>query len=906
MTALKKFLLASVMVIAPGGVMAQETAPPAPASGTAAPSSAAPAGAATTGQQPATKEGLPEVEVIQQQPKPQQPAQPVQEAAPKPKPKPAPVYVEEPAPKPKKVVKKAAPPPPAPEPAIEPEPAPDAPVEEAAPADPNPIYGAARSTGAAQRAQNGPVSPVNPTSILPGDLQGFSSAGTRIDSYQIDEFHPRTTNDVFNRVPGVHVVNDDGNARHGGIGIRGSPPRRGRKILAMEDGAPINMSLWIDPSIHYTPPMDRVESVEVLRGAVVSYGPNNNHGVVNFRNLSPFGKNEVEIGAEVGSTNSSGGPFTDEDGETFGSIAEEGWNNTQHFHFRQGFGNVGTVFSFSRAEVDGAWDNERLRYNDFYGAIGWKGVDQDLKFSAVYFRQRDNYDEANFTGDEDGAPGNAEDTFFKYIQHCKTCYNPGSRFNTYNADVVRLQLQHDWFLNDDTTLTSRIYAQHHRRDRYQNFQGEDPSAAEDPGLLPVIDGDDIFLPEGNMLGRLRTYRHLGVESRVEFANQPLFGGGTRQDIQMGARYEWHDFTNKNFFGASGQVLEDGDEDGVTVFNRDTYAGAFSAYLQSTLHLTTNFNVTPGVRLDHYKVTRKTFDLTEEEGEAEEGDPVDCNAALGVADCFEIEGYRPDDYTESFNRTHVSPSISFAYEGLYRSTVYGGYHRGLTMHVLREEDFPAGKEVGDNFQLGIRSTAIKGVTFDLAGFHSRIEDFQIKGATSNADGNNIFANADVVEIDGFEVYGRLDIKPFIGGPLNPFFEANYTRSHAVIEKAEDPETGESFAGNLVPEVPPHFLYLTAGLEHADGWDMSVSGSYRGDFFTDVENTPYGGDAEGEDGEVPSVWLLDARASVKLGDTGARLFVHGTNLLDELYISDREDGIKPGQGRTVMGGFKWKFE
>jgi len=50
---------------------------------------------------------------------------------------------------------------------------------------------------------------------------------------------------------------------------------------------------------------------------------------------------------------------------------------------------------------------------------------------------------------------------------------------------------------------------------------------------------------------------------------------------------------------------------------------------------------------------------------------------------------------------------------------------------------------------------------------------------------------------------------------------------------------------------------------------------------------------------------ARANLRLGDTGASVFISGENLTNELYISDREDGIKPGQGRTIWGGFKYKF-
>ena len=55
----------------------------------------------------------------------------------------------------------------------------------------------------------------------------------------------------------------------------------------------------------------------------------------------------------------------------------------------------------------------------------------------------------------------------------------------------------------------------------------------------------------------------------------------------------------------------------------------------------------------------------------------------------------------------------------------------------------------------------------------------------------------------------------------------------------------------------------------------------------------------------MWLLSARFNLDLGDTGASVFVSGDNLLDELYITDREDGMKPGLGRTIWTGFAYKF-
>lgn len=823
---------------------------------------------------------------------------PVEVVQPKPKPKP----------KPKPVV--AAPPPPPRPTSIEPEADLPSEITEPVPG----YYGPPGGVGNFKRSQDSAQSPIVPLDgILPGNLEDFAGSGNRVTRQQIDEQEPLTTNDILQRVPGVSIINDDGLGRHGGIGIQGSPARRSRKILVMEDGRSINMSLWLDPSTHYVPPPDRIESVEVLKGTVV-YGPNNNHGVVNFRNLQPFGPNETVISG-------SGG---------LGGYEGSMW----HAHTRQSVNangrKWGTVLSYSGANAEGAWDTERLRYNDFYTALGWAGVKSDITLSAVYFRQRDNYDEANFeleVEDDEPAPpsGEVERLFFQDIKHCKTCFNPGSVFNTYNADVVLLQGVYNYYLNADTTFSARVYDQYHRRDRYQNFEGADPRDAE-TDFSPEIIGDEVFIPEGVMLGRLRTYEHIGTDLRAEFANRPFLFGLT-QDIQTGARYEHHTFSNRNFFGSQGEILKDGDSRGVTVFDRDSEADAFSAFVQTSIPVTPTIDIVPGMRLEHYRISRKTKALSEEEGEGEEEEV--CEAPDGSElfdgeECVEFE-VDTDPFNEAFTRTQVLPGIAFSWgfgrknvpvdwgsKSLrdapkrpdYYTTLYGGYWRGLTMGVLREAAFPPDDELGDNYQLGLRSTALKGVTLDVAGFHKDIVNYQVKGAATDAAGNNIYSNLDEVEINGVEIYSRFDTRPFTGWSLNPYAETSYTLQDSVIAAGLDDE-GVSIVGNYVPEVPREVAYLTAGIESTAGWNASVSWIYRGAFFTDEQNTPFGGDPSGEDGEVPSVWLLAARVNYTIPNTDAVLFVSGENLTDELYITDREDGIKPGIGRTIMAGAKVKW-
>lgn len=711
------------------------------------------------------------------------------------------------------------------------------------------------------------LSPINPaTGILPADIQDYVGAGTRVTSEAIDAQRPKDNHEILTRVPGVMVVNDDGMSRHSGIGVRGSPIRRSRKVLVLEDGQSINMSSYLDPSTHYTPPTDRVEAVEVVRGYNIPFAPLTNHGVINFQNLNPFGAEETVISASIGTTEG----------------VKRDVNNTRHVHTRQHAGNVGAVISYSGSESGGAWDNEVLRYNDFYGALGWRGIDQDLTVSGVYFRQRDDYDEDNFEG--------TEADFFANGRRKSGNDDIGdgaTDVNSYAADYFRLQVAHNWYIDENTTLSTRLYGQDHERNRYSARE-----ALNDPDF--------------HMRGRNRHYSVYGVDSRVEFANVPLFNGLT-QDIQAGVSYERHWFRNCTAFGDVGQILKDG-TDGSCFANEpdgdpDTgrlekfESDAYTAFVQSAMHLTQDFTLTPGIRFVHYDVDRNGVFVG--------------NPPVTVEEAGDIPG------RESSSFDHVLPGVAFSWQALNRTNVYGAYQRGFTPSVARGEFFPLPEEVGDNYQIGVRTTAVKGVTLDMAYFHSRIDDYQIKEAfTAENTGANVFGTVDEVEINGFEIYGRLDSRPFTGGPWNFFGEATYTFADSIIAKGTDlgedglpggagDDADTVLNGNYLPEVPRHFAYLTVGVQHQAGWDASVSWTYIGEFYTDTLNTPFGGDDEGVTGVVPDIWLLSARANYTLPGTNTTLFVAGQNLTDEFYIADRADGMKPGIGRTLWAGFKWQF-
>lgn len=736
-----------------------------------------------------------------------------------------------------------------------PQPPPSAPAaqpvyadEEPAPALDNSPYGAAASGGAAERAESGPLAPVSAKSIVPGDLQNAQGSASRITTQQLEEQRPATAHEALARVPGVVTVTDDGFGRHSGIGVRGSPFRRSRKVLVMEDGVPINFSTYLDSSTHYTPPIERIESVEVFRGPIVNYGPLNNHGVINFRNLSPFGESETVIKAGIGTTKGS----------------DRDVNNFRHVHTRQNLGNVGIVASYSGADAGGAWDVEDLGYNDFYGAIGFRGSRQDLTISGGYFRQRDTYDEDNFGGTvaefnryrRNKVRGAADGMFA-----APCCYD----LSEYGADYYRLQVAHNLYIDENTTISTRLYGNDHDRAR---FYGAEP---DDEDGIPEYTRDNIY-----MEGRDRRYRNYGADSRIEIANLPLFGG-LSHTLQAGIRYEEHFFTNQNRFNFNnpGQVIDfdnRGEKDGAA---QKLEAQSFAAFVQSAIKVTPSLTVTPGVRLETY----------------------------------EIEFRDPDEFSGSADYDRVLPMISFAWEAAPRTTFYGGYHRGLTPHIVRDllesdaDRFIApDEEIGDNFEIGVRTTAIRGVTLDMAYFHNRIDNYQFGEAFQTDGGDRVFTSLDEVTLNGFEIYSRLDSVAYTGGPWNFFGEAVYTYVDGEIEKGID-DDGNDVSGNRVPESIKHFANLTVGVEYKRLWDASVSWTHRGEYYTDAINTGFSPDAE--DGKVDSVWLLSARANYHFSDQ-LTLWASGQNLTDEFYVSDRSDGAKPGVGRTLWAGFTLKFD
>ncbi len=208
--------------------------------------------------------------------------------------------------------------------------------------------------------------------------------------------------------------------RRAGIGFHGAPARRSRKTLLLEDGVPINATSYIDPSAHYTPPPERLESVDLLKGAGhVLHGPLNNHGIINFINKRPTLTPETT--AELG-------------------IGQDPDSFKRHLMHTRTNGPVGLVFAYtvwmrtapSMWRIPSSTTSSRVST----GSCSYHA----LSFSGTYFRERSNYDKSNRTAIEFALAPRTKLRRF------------GQEFNTIAVDHWKFAVSHDGQITDNLSI----------------------------------------------------------------------------------------------------------------------------------------------------------------------------------------------------------------------------------------------------------------------------------------------------------------------------------------------------------------------------------------------------------------------------------------------------------------------
>ena len=707
------------------------------------------------------------------------------------------------------------------------------------------------------------VDTVEVTGILPEKLESVPGSFNVVDEADLIERRPFSVREALNNVPGINIVGEDAFVLAPNIGIRGLDPRRTSRTLLLEDGMPLFLAPYGDPSAHYSTPLQRVNRIEVVKGSgQILYGPQTIGGMINFV-TKPVPKEGFA-----------------------GSVqATAGNNDFTGLHANVGYGNDrgGIMFDALQNKGDGIRDNHEFDVQEYTVKGQLKLTDrQTLIAKAGYYEEDSNVSETglgeiDYSNDKFQAPSGKNDHF---KQERKT-----------------VQLQHIFQFDDTTKLSTQAYYADTYRTSFR--QTDAPGGFDDAGdnstgvtVLERCPGDDTAT-EANAetcggRHRPRSYQYYGFEPRLDFQHS-LFG--IQSDAVVGFRIHQEDIRRRQYRGndARAQSLsflkanaeQAGIGGSVADFREDIRIDveAKSYYAQNTFYVG-DWSLTPGVRMEDLKI--KTTILQ-----------ADGNAGFG---------------SRTNRQTEVLPGFGVAWNGIANTTVFAGVHKGFAPpRPDRDIDgFSIDNtkpETSVNYELGLRSTFYKGVSFESTFFHTQLDDIVINS------GNGAFVNGGESEQTGFELAGRIDFGTIYNTSHNIYLLGSYTNVFKAEFKKDGLDADDGIIkGDRLPYAPRHIASLSLGYQHPVGLNARVGVDYvsrqEPDTFARVL-PPTDAALSGLSGDIPAYTLLNMSVNFKPVGSKASYFMSGYNLADKEYLASRVDGMAVGRGRQVIAGIRYDF-
>lgn len=673
---------------------------------------------------------------------------------------------------------------------------------------------------------------------------------TYIDKRELNTISPISGNEVLRRSPGVHVVDEEGIGMRVNIGIRGLDPDRSRSVLVLEDGVPVALAPYGEPEMYYTPAIDRMAGVEILKGSgQILYGPQTIGGVVNY--ISPNPPQEQE-----GSVRIQGGQ-----GGYFSGLVNYG--NT--------FGNTGMQVNLLKKRADNV------------GSTSFDITDFNTKFLF-------NLNDKSELGLKLGLYNEVSNS--TYIGLNQVMYDQGGQDFTRLApddqlDVSRysISFSHKYRFSEKVRLNTIAYAYTTTRNwNRQDFTINNTNTPPSNWTGVVwgdrnIPGGAIFMRNGTG-NRNRQFAVGGVEPRLE-VDHKLFN--LKNELTVGTRLLWEQANEQRVNGTkagvkSGNLVEDEVRNGK----------AFSAYVQNKLALSKKVDFNIGVRYENFNyerdIRRRSF------------------AGIGVRDTALVAGNVIQE---------IIPGMGFNYRPAQKLNFFGGVHKGYAPPRTKDAITAVGDvldldaEESWNYELGFRSEMSSWVFMEMTGFFMDFSN-QIIPVAESAGGLGFgVVNAGATRHRGVESAIVFDLSNLFGFSKSKLtYDINAT--YALSTYAADRFIGDvNINGNRTPYAPNWFVNSAMTLETESGFGARLSLNYVGEQFTDELNREIPS-LNGRDGKIDAYTVVDAMLSYDVKKWNSRFNLSVKNLLDERYIANRRpQGIRVGIPRFITAGYEFKF-
>jgi Fe(3+) dicitrate transport protein len=672
-------------------------------------------------------------------------------------------------------------------------------------------------------------------------LRRIPGAASVLTQRELQRTQPLTTNEALRRVPGVYVRDEEGMGLRPNISIRGLDPTRSRRVLLLEDGIPIALNPYSTPEAYYHPLIDRMESIEVIRGSGnIAYGPQTIGGVVNYVTPAPPRRETLSIQGLAG------------DRALFGAQASYG--NT--------VGNAGFLLNFTRRQGDG-FRHMPFEVTDMFGKFVLRlGERSDLTVRLGV------YDE----GSASTYLGLTQSMFETDPTQNPVPYD-WFRVRRYNAALI-----HNFRISDNVRLRTRVYGYITTRDWHRQLYDREPI----PGLAYArivgnqnIPRGAIYLRDANR-NNDRYFEVYGAEPRLQ-ANWRV--GPVRNELDAGVRVLAERALLRVEYGTSqaartGMLDSEEQQDGVAV----------SGFAQNRVYLTRDLQITPGVRVESYHYAR-TIRMEAGRNVFVRGNGNSLALIPGVGASYHLP-VRAVDLT-TFAGMHVGyapPRITSAISG-----------SGLSHQLDAERSL--NYEVGTRFNVGnwLRSEA----ALFAIDFQNEIVPCTMAGGRECTE----YINGGASRYLGFEGMAQVDFGKLAQIPPNIYLMLRYTGVDARFTNGEYAGNFVPYAPphNVMVSAgidhPLGFSAQATWLHVAQHYtDIENTPSAAPDRVV--------GSPDGLVGPIPSYNTLDLTARYTHRRTGLGVSLSVKNALDQVYIATRlPDGIFPAGFRQIMVGLRW---
>lgn len=686
----------------------------------------------------------------------------------------------------------------------------------------------------------------------------LSGAGHTVTMKELDNIQPVSANEVLRSVPGLNVVDEEGLGLRPNIGFRGLDPDRSRYVLVLEDGVPVSLGPYNEPELYYSPSIDRMAGVEVLKGsAAIEQGPRTLAGVVNYRTEDPPPSEQARLSFQ-------GGP-----GGYARFLATYG----------NAFGKFGFRITVLRKQTD-EFGMLRVRMNDITTRVRWIISDRAVAgFKAAMYHETSN---ANYIG--------LTNPMFEKGGNDFTRLAPDDRFLVRRYSVSG---NYSHRFNDRLRTDVLVYAYTTSRDWCR--QDFSYAVLDSMGrmLAPPSDWSGVTWGDTTVSGgaihmrnstgnRLRTYEVAGADIRLKYETGL---GESHHTWTLGFKSigEWAHERRVN-------GTYPGDFSGPTSDEELRPVLGLSGFLSDRISWR-HLEFVPGIRIEHMRYRREIL------RGSYNGMTVD-TSIIGQGELVQL-----------------IPGASLVYRIYDKVRIYGGVHRGFAPPRIKDAisnsgvDVQLDAELSLNYEIGVRAQLDRRTAAEVTAFLLEFGNQVIPvSESSGAGGGAGLVNGGGTRTRGVEWSLQVEELPLnkLGWHLSARATATFTDARFSEDRySGSGESRVNLKGNRLPYAPSWIANVRAELGHRSGWTMMLVLQHTGAQYTDVRNTVEP-TANGQAGLLAGYQVFDAGLRHRWNKYNLTSSMTVRNMFDVRYAyTRRPQGTRVGLPRMLFIGLTKEF-